>query len=87
MESRVRENQARNGGNQMTYDDWKTESPEDEDERINGPSRRRQARREWLADNADHLVEDRREIDRLDYESQAMTGQLSYPSEDDFHPE
>ena len=22
----------------MTYDDWKTESPEDEDERLNGPA-------------------------------------------------
>jgi len=34
----------------MTYDDWKTETPEDEDERINGASRRRAARDEYLAD-------------------------------------
>ncbi len=34
----------------MTYDDWKLETPEDEDERINGSSRRRAARDEYLAD-------------------------------------
>ena len=39
----------------MTYDDWKLESPEDEDERENGPARRRAARREWIADNAYYL--------------------------------
>jgi len=34
----------------MNYDSWKLESPEDEDERLNGPERRRQERAEYLAD-------------------------------------
>jgi hypothetical protein len=34
----------------MNYDDWKLETAEDEDERINGSSRRRAARGEYLAD-------------------------------------
>ena len=41
----------------MTYDDWKLESPEDEDERLNGPMRRKQARLEYLADQRDEFLE------------------------------
>jgi hypothetical protein len=41
----------------MNYDDWKLESPEDEDERLNGPIRRRQARWEYLADQRDEFLE------------------------------
>lgn len=43
----------------MSYDDWKLESPEDEDERLNGPERRRKARAEWEEEHADYLLEDR----------------------------
>ena len=45
----------------MTYDDWKTESPEDENERINGPARRRQSRAEWEDEHADELREKQEE--------------------------
>jgi hypothetical protein len=45
------------GGPRMNYDDWKLESPEDEDERLNGPIRRRQARLEYLADQRDEFLE------------------------------
>ena len=34
----------------MSYDSWKLETPEEEDERTNGSSRRRLARDEYLAD-------------------------------------
>jgi hypothetical protein len=43
----------------MTYDDWKLESPENEDDRLNGPRRRRQARLEYLADQRDEFDGDR----------------------------
>jgi len=49
----------------MDYDSWKLESPEDEDECINGASRRRQAKAEWEEEHADYLREDR-ESRRLD---------------------
>ena len=39
----------------MNYDQWKTESREDEEERINGPARRKAARRQWLEDHADDI--------------------------------
>ncbi len=45
----------------MTYDDWKTESPEDEEERINGPAGRRAAKQQWLEDHADEINDERRE--------------------------
>ena len=45
----------------MNYDDWKLESPEDEDERINGPARIRAARQQYLEDHCDEINEDRRE--------------------------
>jgi hypothetical protein len=45
----------------MTYDDWKTESPEDERERIDGPAERRAARLQYLEDPADEINEERRE--------------------------
>lgn len=45
----------------MSYDDWKTESPEDEEERINGPARRRDARWQYMEDHADEINEERRE--------------------------
>ena len=45
----------------MTYDDWKLESREDEDERINGPARRREARQQYLEDHADEINDERRE--------------------------
>ena len=41
----------------MTYDDWKLESPEDEDERLNEPRRRRQAWLEYEADRRDEALE------------------------------
>jgi hypothetical protein len=51
----------------MSYDDWKTESPEDQEERINGPARRRAARHQWLEDHADDINDQRRDdqADRL----------------------
>ena len=45
----------------MTYDDWKTESPEDERERLDRVSRRRQDRAEWEEEHADQLLEDLQE--------------------------
>ncbi len=48
----------------MTYDDWKTESPEDERERLDGPSRRRAERQQYLEDHADEINEERRESRR-----------------------
>jgi hypothetical protein len=45
----------------VTYDDWKTEGPEDEDERVNGPARRQTERQQYLEDNADEINEERRE--------------------------
>jgi hypothetical protein len=41
----------------MNYDDWKLESPEDENERVNGPRNRRLARLEYLADQRDEFME------------------------------
>ena len=48
----------------MDYDSYKLETPEDEDERINGASSRRMARQEYLADHADELLELRHEQER-----------------------
>ena len=48
----------------MDYDSFKLETPEEEDERINGASRRRMARQEYLADHADELLELRHERER-----------------------
>ena len=59
----------------MTYDDWKTESPEEEYDRENPPKRR--SRADFLMDEADYLRD-------RDHESQAMTGQLVAEDEDDF---
>lgn len=39
----------------MDYDQWKLETPDEEDERINGAARRRLARQEYLADNEEPL--------------------------------
>lgn len=46
------------------YDRWKLETPEEEDERLNGRFRRNQARLEYLADHVDYLLEDERERER-----------------------
>ncbi len=35
----------------MNYDQWKLESPEDEDERLYGAQRRRAARQQYLVDH------------------------------------
>ena len=48
----------------MDYDSWKLENSEEEDERINGASRRRMARQEYLADHADELLDLRHERER-----------------------
>ena len=61
----------------MTYDDWKTESPEEERDRENSPQRRTRA--DFLMDEADYLRD-------RDHESQSMTGQLVAEDEDDFEP-
>ena len=61
----------------MTYDDWKTESPEEEHDRENSPKRRTRA--DFLMDEADYLRD-------RDHESQAMTGELVAEDEDDFEP-
>ena len=47
----------------MTYDDWKLESPEEEDYRIGLIGRRRRDRAEWEEEHADYrreLQEDER---------------------------
>lgn len=46
------------------YDQFKLETPEEEDERINGRARRRRERDEWLEEHADYLLEDRLERER-----------------------
>jgi hypothetical protein len=50
----------------MDYDSYILETPEEEDERINGCAPRERARQEYLADNCDYLTEREREekIDR-----------------------
>jgi hypothetical protein len=52
----------------MDYDSYKLETPEEEDERINGSFRRRMARQEYLADHADELLELRNERERCSNE-------------------
>jgi len=47
-----------------SYDCWKLENSEEEDGRINGASRRRMARQEYLADHVDELLELRHERER-----------------------
>lgn len=44
-----------------SYDSWKLENAEDEDERINGCARRRLARQEYIADHCDDFLERERE--------------------------
>lgn len=46
------------------YDRYKLETPEEEDERINGRARRTAARLEWMADHADELLEEQRDRER-----------------------
>jgi hypothetical protein len=41
----------------MSYDDWKLETPEEEDYRIGLISRRRRDRAEWEEEHADYLRE------------------------------
>ena len=43
---------------------WKLETPDEEDERINGASRRRMARQEYLADHVDEMLDLRNERER-----------------------
>ena len=62
----------------MNYDDWKTESPEEERDRENPPKCR--SRADFLMDEADYLRD-------RDHESQAMSGQLVAEDENDFHLE
>ena len=45
----------------MTYDNWKTESPEDEDERMTRAVNRNAERMRWLEDHADELNYEREE--------------------------
>jgi hypothetical protein len=45
----------------MDYDQWKLETPDEEDERINGRARRRMERQEYLADLLDG---EQREMER-----------------------
>jgi hypothetical protein len=45
----------------VNYDDWKTETPEDEHARIFGPLGRAARRRAWLEDNVDNVLDAERE--------------------------
>lgn len=45
----------------MNYDDWKTESPEEEEYRLSARSRRQQLRAQYLEEHGDDLLEERRE--------------------------
>ena len=45
----------------MTYDDWKTESPEDEEARLGGPARKRLALAIGEEEHADYLLEEKRD--------------------------
>lgn len=44
------------------YDRYKLETPEEEDERINGRARRKRERDECLADHCDEFLEREREL-------------------------
>jgi hypothetical protein len=46
------------------YDDWKQETPEEEDYRIGPLGRKRRARAEWEEEHADYLLENKRENER-----------------------
>ena len=48
----------------MTYDDWKLETPEEEDYRIGTPGRHRRNRAMWEEEHVDYLreEEDRAEL-------------------------
>jgi hypothetical protein len=43
----------------MTYDDWKLESPEEEEYRLSNSQRRAKSRAEWMEEHADYLLEER----------------------------
>ena len=47
----------------MTYDDWKLESPEEEEYRLSNCQRRAKSRAEWIEEHADYLLEARREAE------------------------
>jgi hypothetical protein len=47
----------------MTYDDWKLESPEEEEYRLSNCQRRAKSRAEWMEEHADYLLEERREAE------------------------
>jgi len=47
----------------MNYDDWKTETPEEEEYRLSAHRRREKARAEWMEEHADYLLEQRREAE------------------------
>ncbi len=50
----------------MTYDDWKTETPEDEEYRLSARQRRAEERAMWMEEHEDMLREDREERRRRD---------------------
>ncbi len=50
----------------MTYDDWKTETPEDEEYRLGAYQRKQINRAVWMEEHEDMLREDRDERLRLD---------------------
>ena len=47
----------------MTYDDWKLETPEEEEYRLGASQMRQKRRAEWLEEHADYLLEDRHEAE------------------------
>jgi hypothetical protein len=47
----------------MNYDDWKLETPEEEEYRLSNRLRRKKSRAEWMEEHADYLLEERREAD------------------------
>ncbi|HEY1209167.1 MAG TPA: hypothetical protein VGE85_07350 [Terracidiphilus sp.] len=47
----------------MNYDDWKLETPEEEEYRLSNRLRRKKSRAEWMEEHADYLLEERREAE------------------------
>ena len=45
----------------MTYDEWKLETPEEEDYRVGLIGRKRRGRAEWEEEHADELLERQRD--------------------------
>ena len=49
----------------MNYDDWKLETPEEEDYRLGADRRRERDRADWMDEHADSMLEEKREREEM----------------------